>query len=273
MSLKLRLKSEQSVPVEVEGILPETTRSQSLDEIQRSEVFLGNRKHQLGELFDAAGDPSDECIVWEGDNSGVHWIGAKMTSGRMLIEGNAGRHVGSEMSGGEIIVEGDASDWVGGEMHGGMIHVKGRAGHLVGAAYRGSARGMTGGTILVNGDVGNEIGHTMRRGLLAVGGNAGDLGGFNMLAGTILVFGEPGIRYGAGMKRGTIGLFATSPPEVLHSFRKACRYRPTVLPIIIGSMREKSFPVPDDILAVDVDIYNGDFLEGGRGEILTRGAC
>jgi formylmethanofuran dehydrogenase subunit C len=166
-------------------------------------------------------------------------------------------------------VDGDAGDWVGGEMQGGLIRVRGRAGHLIGAAYRGSARGMSGGTILVHGEVGNEIGHSMRRGLLAVGA-AGDLVGFNMLAGTILVFGSAGIRHGAGMRRGTIAFLGSESPPILPSFRWACRYRPEVMTLLLRHVRNGGFPMADDVATAGFDLYNGDLIEGGRGELLVR---
>jgi formylmethanofuran dehydrogenase subunit C len=269
--LTLTLRQKSSVPLEVEGLTPDVVRGQSLAEIERFEIYQGNRKQPLADFFAVSGDPSDETIVWQGDLAGVHWIGAKMLSGRMTIEGDCGRHLGSEMRGGEIHVLGSASDWVGGEMHGGLIHVQGRAGHLVGAAYRGSARGMTRGTILIRGEAGNEVGHTLRRGLIAIGGNCGDLAGFNMLAGTILLFGGTGIRHGAGMKRGTIGFFGPHPP-MLPTFRKACRYSPDALRLLAAELKRLEFPLWERVLAAPVDLYNGDFLEGGRGEILLQAA-
>ena len=269
MTLKLSYIAPSSVPVEVEGITPDTVRGKSLAEIEKLEIYHGNRKLPLAELFAVSGDPSDGNMEWEGDLSGVHWIGAKLASGVMHVAGNAGRHVGSEMTGGEIHVAGDAGDWVGGEMHGGLIHVRGSAGNLVGAAYRGSARGMTGGTLLIDGDAGHELGHSMRRGLLAVGGTAGDLAGFNMLAGTILLFGPCGIRHGAGMRRGTLGFFGPAPP-LLPSFRHACRFRPEALTLLYRKLRSHGFRVPDELVHASYDLYNGDLIEGGRGEILLR---
>lgn len=268
--LTLELKQKSSVPLEVEGLTPDVAKAMSLAEIEKFEMFQGNRKIPLAEFFTVSGDPSDEVFEWQGDLSGVHWIGAKMTSGRMQIHGNAGRHLGSEMTGGEIHVAGDAGDWVGGEMQGGLIHVRGKAGHLIGAAYRGSARGMTKGTILIGGDAGNEIGHTLRRGLIAIGGNCGDLAGFNMLAGTILLFGETGIRHGAGMRRGTIGFFGPAPP-MLPTFRLACRYSPEALRLMAMELKRLEFARWEQLLS-PVDLYNGDMIEGGRGEVLVRAA-
>src|SRR5205823_5466354 len=237
----------------------------SLAEIEQFEIFEGNVKSRLADFFSVSGDSADEVHEWSGELAGVHWIGAKMQSGRIVVEGNAGRHIGSEMRGGEIHVLGGASDWVGGEMHGGLIHVRGKAGHLVGAAYRGSAKGMTKGTILIGGDAGNEIGHSMRRGLIAIGGSIGDLSGINMRAGSIFVFGESGIRHGAGMKRGTIAFLGKTAPPILPTFRRACRYRPEVLQLVYRNLGRLDFVVPDELLACACDLYNGDFLAGGRG--------
>lgn len=270
MVLTLRYRAETSIPVEVEGVTPDRIGGQSIADIERLELFHGNRKVPLAEFFSVEGSAADGEIRWEGDLQGVHWIGAKMTSGRMRVVGNAGRHLGSEMAGGEIHVEGNVGDWVGGEMRGGLIHVRGRAGHLVGAAYRGSARGMTGGTILIHGQAGNELGHTMRRGFIAIGGDAGDLAGFNMLAGSILIFGKAGIRHGAGMRRGTLGFFGEEAPPLLPSFRHACRYRPDMLALLFRYLRQQDFPFSAELLNSDVDLYHGDLIEGGRGEILIR---
>ena len=271
MALNLRYEGTTNVPVEVEGITPDRVAPLSVAEIERLPIFVGNTQVPLADLFKVSGDPSDACLDWHGELSGVHWVGAKMTRGQMRIHGSVGRHLGSEMSGGRIDVQADAGDWVGGELRGGLIHVHGSAGHLIGAAYRGSRRGMLGGTILINGNVGNEIGHTMRRGLLVVGGAAGDLIGFNLLAGTILVFGPSGIRHGAGMKRGTIGLLGSPKPSLLPSFRYGCRWQPVFMTLILRHLRQVGFDVPDDGLpTAELTVYHGDLIEGGRGEILLR---
>jgi formylmethanofuran dehydrogenase subunit C len=270
MALLLSLRTKTNVPLEVEGITPDAVRNLTLAEIEKLEVFEGNVKTRLAEFFKVSGDATDETHEWAGDLAGVHWIGAKMQSGKIVVQGNAGRHIGSEMRGGEIHVLGDAGDWVGGEMHGGLIHVRGRAGHLVGAAYRGSAKGMTKGTILIGGDAGNEIGHSLRRGMIAIGGNIGDLAGINMLAGSIFVCGESGIRHGAGMKRGTIAFLGKTAPPLLPTFRRACRYRPEILQLIYRHLQRLEFAVADDLFRCAYELYNGDFLAGGRGELLIR---
>lgn len=269
MAIDLELTVSSSVPLEVEGVTPDRIRSLSTAEIERLDVFEGNRKAHLADFFRVRGTADDEHLRLQGELSGVHWVGAKMRSGQITIAGNVGRHVGSEMEGGRIEVHGDASDWVGAEMLGGTIHVHGRAGHLIGAAYRGSARGMRGGSIVIDGDAGNEIGHTMRRGLIAIGGSAGDLVGFNMLAGTILVAESVGIRHGAGMRRGTLIFLTDDRPELLPTFVLSGRQQPLVMTLLSKELMGLGYDKAERLLH-EFDLYHGDQLEGGRGELLMR---
>jgi formylmethanofuran dehydrogenase subunit C len=270
MPLHFHLRQTSTVPLEVEGITPDRLRELSLAEIEKLEIFQGNVKQSLAEFFRVSGTPADEQHVWSGDLAGVNWLGTKMKSGRIEVQGNIGRHLGSELKGGEIHVFGDAGDWCGAELHGGLINVRGSAGHLTGSAYRGSVQGMTRGTIVIGGNAGNEIGHSMRRGLLYVAGNIGDFCGLNMRAGTILIGGQAGIRPGAGMKRGTIAFLGTDTPPLLPTFRHACRYRPDIFRLIFQHLRRSQAPIAAETLAVMFELYNGDLLEGGLGEILLR---
>ena len=270
MSLRLTYVGETKVPVEIEGLTPDWASDRSIAQVERFEIYHGNRKIPLAEMFRISGDATDKRFEFEGDLSGVHWIGAHMQSGSIHVEGPAGRHVGSEMRGGEIHVHGNTDGWAGAEMHGGYLRIHGNAGHLIGAAYRGSAKGMTGGTIVVDGNVGNEVGHTMRRGLIAIGGTAGDLIGFNMLAGTVLVFGDCGIRPGAGMRRGTIAMLGPNRTALLPSFRFATTLHPQVMRILLREVKVRGLKIDDTLLRSEFDIYHGDLVSIGRGEVLMR---
>lgn len=267
MTLTLHYRGETTVPVEVEGFTPDWTADKTLAQIRGFEIFHGNRRLTLSEMFDVEGDPRDKRFELHGDLSGVHWIGAQMASGEIQIHGPAGRHVGSEMSGGMIHVHGDAGGWAGAEMQGGLIHIHGNAGHLVGAAYRGSARGMTGGTILVEGNAGNEIGLTMRRGLIAIGGDAGDMLGFNMIAGTAVVLGRCGIRPGAGMRRGTLALLGPDPPTLLPSFHYGWTAQQQAVALVLREIHEQGLAVDEQLLAAEYQLYHGDLVALGRGEV------
>jgi formylmethanofuran dehydrogenase subunit C len=269
MALELTLRAPSSLPIEVEGLLPEAVREKTLAEIERWPIFCGNEQVPLAELFHARGAADDCRISFQGDMSRVHWIGAHLAAGAIHIAGSAGRHVGSQMTGGEITVEGDASDSLGAEMHGGLIRVSGRTGKRVGAAYLGSPRGMTGGLILVGGDAGDEVAHTMRRGLIAIGGTVGDFAAINMIAGSVLVWGGCGIRPAAGMQRGTLAVLG-GQPTLLPTFRAAGPCQPVFLRVYLRELTRLGFPLPDELASATYELFHGDMLTGGRGEILLR---
>src|SRR6478735_7212662 len=127
MPLQFELRQTSSVPLEVEGITPDLLRDKSLAEIEKLPIFQGNVKQPLAEFFRIQGSADDEQHLWSGELSCVHWLGTKMKSGRIAVQGNIGRHLGSELKGGEIHVTGSAGDWVGAELHGGLINVRGSA--------------------------------------------------------------------------------------------------------------------------------------------------
>ncbi|QDU97251.1 formylmethanofuran dehydrogenase subunit C [Lignipirellula cremea] len=269
MPVTLTLKQSSLLPIEVEGVLPHTIVGRSLAEVERLPIFCGKDQLALADLFTVAGDTREPALVWRGDLANVHWLGAKMQDGLLRVEGNAGRHVGSQMKGGRIEVHGNTGDWTGAEMLAGQLHVRGDAGDQPGAAYRGSLRGMQGGLLMIEGSAGREAGRRMRRGMLAVGGAIGDMAGFQMLAGTLLFLGSGGIRHGAGMRRGTL-VFCGDPPTLLGTFRPACRFQPPILPLLYRDLTRAGFPLPEKPFQSPFDLYHGDQLEGGRGEILLR---
>ncbi len=74
MALYLQQKESTAIPLEVEGITPERLAPLSQTEIERLEIYHGNRTVPLGEFFTVSGDASDGQVHWQGDLSGVHWI-------------------------------------------------------------------------------------------------------------------------------------------------------------------------------------------------------
>lgn len=265
--LTLSYRGRTTIPVEVDGLVPEALRGLSLAEIERRMIVHGNRELPLAELFRASGSADDEQVTFVGDLSGVHWIGAKQKSGVIRVEGDAGRHLGSGLDGGTIQASGNAGDYTGAEMRRGLIHVRGSVGNLAGGAYRGSARGMTGGTLLIGGDTGHETGSTMRRGLIAVGGDVGELAAFNMIAGTVLVVGKAGQRAAAGMRRGTLAVFG-GVDQLMPTFREAGRCRPTYLRLYAAELQRRDFPTPATFATGEWRQYTGDLLTVGKGEVL-----
>jgi len=207
--------------VEAECIAPNAFAGKSMGEIEALQIWEGNRKRTLRELFQIEGEenspPEKVSIHIIGDLSRVRRIGAGMSAGEITVTGDVGMHLGEGIKGGTIRVAGNAGSWMGSTMKGGLIEIHGNAGDYVGAAYRGSTKGMGGGTIIIHGDAGNEAGCFMRNGLIKILGNVGQFVGVHMREGTIYIQGDAEARAGAQMLEGKI-VIGGFIPSILPTF-------------------------------------------------------
>jgi formylmethanofuran dehydrogenase subunit C len=265
VTLVLTLREPPAAPVDAEGLRPDALAQLRRADIERVELFHGNRATPLGELFTVSGDGEPDVRV-EGDLARVTRLGAAMTGGRLTIAGSAAAHAGAGMRDGELVVEGDAGDWAGAEMRGGRIVVRGSAGRRLGGAYPGSRAGMRGGEILVHGDAGEEAGAGLRRGLVAVAGRCAAGAGLSALAGTIVALGGLGPHPGAGVRRAS--LVTMTAATLLDSYSFACLYRPPFVGLCLRRLRALGLPVEDAHIEGRYARWSGDTLELGRGEIL-----
>ena len=207
-------------PIEGRNISPDVFAEKSAKEIAALEMYEGNRKLSIGDLFDVKVDssPSEELMIKiEGNVGTVRNIGLRMSMGQVIVDGDVGMHLGEEMSGGSIVVSGNAGSWAGSQMKDGTIEIKGNAGNYIGAAYRGSTKGMNGGKVIIHGNAGHEVGCFMRNGLIKILGNVGIFAGIHMSKGTIFVQGSSQGRAGAQMTNGKIVLVGHSE-DVMPSF-------------------------------------------------------
>ena len=269
MTLELECHANTNLPIEVQGITPDQLKGCSESQIASCKIWFGRKQIEIGKLFRVRGRIDEtETIVWQGNLQSVHWIGAGLTAGTMLIESDAGRHIGSQMRGGNISAQANVSDFVGVEMSGGTVRIHGNAGDLVGGNYPGSRFGMNRGTILIDGDAGRGTGQSMRRGTIAIGGNVGKLCGWNMLAGTIFVFGQCASEPGTGMTRGTIVLAgkSASPPV---TFSPGGSYDSCTLGLMSNWLQRFDFEPASRLLEKRFQLWHGDKLNGGRGELLV----
>jgi formylmethanofuran dehydrogenase subunit C len=206
--ITIRLKRPLTVPVDASCISPNLLSGKTTEEILSSQIWEGNKKINLSDIFVVEGDASSSAndlqIRLLGDLKKVRSIGRGMTTGLIEVKGDVGMRLGEKMSGGRIIVDGDTGSWTGSRMKSGSIEVHGNAGDFVGAAYRGSRNGMKGGSVVIEGDAGVEIGCWMMGGRIIVKGNAGSFAGVHMIDGTILVEGDCTGRAGAQMTGGKI---------------------------------------------------------------------
>ena len=219
MELILTLKEEIMVPVEMDKIIPEKVQDLSAEEIKNIELPQGRTKVKVGELFDVEVKESETPkVVIKNSTMKLKRIGEKMSSGEIVVEGDAGMYVGVEMKGGKIVVNGNADSWAGQNMKGGELIIKGDAKDYVGSAYRGDWRGMSGGTIIVEGNVGNEIGEYMKGGLIHIKGNAGLMPGIHQSGGIIIIDGDVEARAGGEMIKGAV-VINGKLKETLPSFK------------------------------------------------------
>jgi formylmethanofuran dehydrogenase subunit C len=192
-------------PVVAECINPDVFQGKSVAEIAALDVWEGNRKKKLGDLFKIEQDSAETPnITLKGDNSEVRRVGMDMKNGEIVVNGNVGMHLGEKMSGGKITVQGNVAGWAGSGMKGGLIEIMENAGDYLASPYRGSSVGMSKGKIIVHGNVGSDVAVFMKGGVIKVHGNAGPFLGFRMRDGTVHIEKNIGKRAGACMTGGKI---------------------------------------------------------------------
>ena len=243
-------------PIEAKNITPDIFAKKSLKEIAALEMWEGNRKRSLSELLNIKNDssPSEEfTIKIEGDVSKLRNLGAGMTMGRIVVDGNVGMHLGEEMSGGAITVAGNAGSWAGSKMKGGTIEIKGNAGNYIGAAYRGSTQGMNGGKVIIHGNAGHEVGCFMRNGVIKILGDVGLFAGIHMSNGTIFVQGNSEGRAGAQMVNGKIVV---------------CGHAAVIPTFTIDSIRPK-VKVDGEKIEGPFYRFTGDLADDGKGKLFV----
>lgn len=256
MTVMLRLKKKLRVPVDGGCISPNIFAGKSPEEIAKLQLWEGNRKRLLGDVFEIEGNcgktSSEATIHLVGSLSKVRRIGAGMTDGEVRVQGDVGMHLGEEMKGGKIMVEGNVGSWAGSAMKGGTIEVKKDAGDYVGGAYRGSTRGMQGGTIIIHGNAGTEVGCYMREGLIKVYGNVDQFVGIHMRNGTIVVKGDAKERAGAYMKGGKI-ILRSHVASILPTFT-------------IDNIKSKA-KAEGEVIKGPFYLFIGDLTEHGKGKL------
>ena len=266
MALTLTLRQPTTIPLDLRELVPSALAGLDQGRIERWPLVWGGQSVPLGELFQVRGDADHDSLVLEGDLAHVTGVGASLAAGEIRVCGSVGSRVGVGMQGGQLWVEGNAADQAGLEMQGGLLVIEGNVGHDAGAAAVGRHLGMRGGTLIVRGRAGDRVGCRMRRGVIAVAGDCGALAAWEMKAGTVCIGGAWGSALGVGMRRGTIVL-ATPHSELPPYFAYGCRTDSVAWRLMERHLERHAFelPVPRPVC----DVYVGDRLEGGRGELLV----
>jgi len=248
VTLTLTLRAEPPARVLAAPLTPQRLRGLNASAVAALSLRCGGETVAVGDLFEVSGAGTEEDeLVLAGDLRWFDGIGARMSSGG-------------------IVVRGDVGSWAGSEMSGGVLRIFGDAGARLGASYPGTRVGMTGGEIVVTGAVGEEAGAGMRRGLIAIGGRTGNGAGLRMLAGTVISLGGIGGEAGLGNKRGSLASGRALEP--LPSYAYATRFCPPALRLQLLRARELGLTVPDAMLSGSWSRWSGDRTELARGEIL-----
>jgi formylmethanofuran dehydrogenase subunit C len=235
--------------VDASGVSWDALRGLEASAIEKQELWIeGTGPAPVGELFRVAATPGERV---------------RLVGDLALLDG-----IGTGLAGGVLVVDGDAGWYLGQGMRGGAIEVRGNVGPQAGAALPGAKRGMTGGEIVIRGSAGSGVGSGLRRGLIAVEGEVAAGAGRAMLAGTVVAFGVIGAEPGLWSKRGSVvALRPVTPPA---TYRYACTYRPSYLPVTLGYLKSRyGCPVTPEHLSGLYRRYSGDLADLGAGEILV----
>lgn len=263
---RLTLKTPPPVRIEIDQVIQAALSGVRAAEIGRMALIVGNRVELIGDWFAVEAGEAGQVLL-SGETARLDRIGAGMTRGVVVVEGDGGAYLGEGMSGGLLTVHGSAGPCLGAAMTGGRIDVAGDAGDFIGCALPGERKGMAGGTIVIAGRAGDRVGDRMARGLIAIGGDAGSGAASRMIAGTIIVGGRLGGDAGVAMKRGSVlalgGVqsvlpsFGDSGPQDLVVFRL---WRRHLAAIGLGHLAPA---------LADLRRFVGDSAIGGTGEILV----
>ncbi|MEE8320281.1 MAG: formylmethanofuran dehydrogenase subunit C [Gammaproteobacteria bacterium] len=265
LTFKLRIKPK--FPLDVSPLTPDLLSTVEKKQIKLIKLASGKEKIKAGELFTITGNDYENIHI-KGDCEKLYYIGQKMGSGTIIIDGNVGDFLGQEMQGGYIRVNGNARAWAGCSMSGGRIDIIGNTGDHVGAGIPGDPHGMSNGMIYVTGNAGDRVGDRMRRGIIIIGGNTGDYCGSRMNAGTIIVLDETGEYAGVAMKRGTI-ILAKRPRHIYATFESCGNLKMEFLRLLFKQLSEmdKAFSIFKNF-GPEALRFSGDHARNGKGEIL-----
>jgi formylmethanofuran dehydrogenase subunit C len=247
--LLARLKAPFRHRADFADVLAGSWTSLTAAELARRPVRMAGAQSSvvLGDLFDIRGEPSGS-VRFDGDLSQVDRLGAGLSEGAVLVDGNLGDEAGLAMSGG-------------------TLEITGNAGARAGGAAPEARRGMTGGELVIRGAAGPDAGSRMRRGILAIAGDSAGYVGQGMIAGTVVVFGNAGADPVLWSKRGT--LVALGELSVPLTYRYACTYQPVHLRLLLTRLRARyRLPIHKRHLVGHYRRYSGDMAEFGKGEIL-----
>ncbi|MET7242602.1 formylmethanofuran dehydrogenase subunit C [Methylobacterium sp. EM32] len=259
----LTLREPPPERLDLAGITPAALAGLSEAEAARLPVGTSRRGLTLGDCFALHLDGSEELRIL-GASDRLDRVGAGLSLGRIVVEGDVGQRLGAGMTGGTLTVTGSAGPFAGTAATGGTIRIAGDAADSAGGAVHGAACGLDGATLVIGGCAGDRLGDRMRSGLI-VAKRAGVHAGARMIAGTI-VADALGDHPGYGMRRGT--LVAARHGVLLPTFVETGRQDLVVLRLLAKSL-EAVAPEAASLLRAPLRRYGGDLATLGKGELFA----
>ncbi len=157
-ALTFTLKSNLAFKVDCRRLTPNALADLTLTQIKNLSLLSTKSSPKIADFFEVSGENSPS-IIFKNTNNQLDYIGHKMTSGQITIEGDCGDFLGANMQGGTIVCQGNAGDRLGDQMRRGLILVDGNVGDYCGSR-------MIAGTIGVLGSLGKYTGYAMKRGTI-----------------------------------------------------------------------------------------------------------
>ncbi|MBR1369362.1 formylmethanofuran dehydrogenase [Methanocalculus chunghsingensis] len=212
-TVTLTIKEQPPLYLEAEVFNPDSLASKTAVEIAALPLPMGKTTPVVGDYFTVSGKggatAAETKVVVNGDLKKVKYIGAHMSAGEVVINGDTDMYVGAWMTGGKITAKGNIGDFAATAMKGGELIVEGNAGNYLAAAYRGDWRGMQGGRIHVKGNVGSDAGTFMMGGEIVIDGDVDVHVMTHADGGKTVIKGNAKSRLGGQMVRGEIYLFGS----------------------------------------------------------------
>lgn len=262
-ALTFELKATPDQRLDLSPLTPARLKDFNSKDIGALAVGTTRMTLTVGDVFKVNGKDASE-LRFAGTDGRCDKIGAGLTEGTIVVEGDAGAYLGAAMKGGRIDVKGSAGVLAGASMAGGCIAISGDAGERAGGILVGETMGMKGGVLAIGGNAGPMIGERMRRGFVIVGGDAGDYAGGRMIAGTILFKRGVGRCAGYGLRRGSL-IFVEEPKDLLPTFGDCGVLEFDYLRLLEHWLRERGKPIR---LGARARRLMGDMAVLGKGEML-----
>lgn len=154
-ALIFTLKNTVNRIIDCKKLTPDALQGKSLNDILAINV---SAKLRVADVFDVEG-VDIRVLIFKNTSKQLHYIGYRMQTGRITIEGDAGDFIGAEMQGGVLICKGNVGERTGDSMRRGILLIEGNTGDYC-------ASNMRAGTLGVLGVTGAHLGHGMKRGTL-----------------------------------------------------------------------------------------------------------